>query len=137
LELCSSFVFLKITGRKRTKNIFYKLGGRGYNKDTIKKKGVDKMRNYIKVAKEKANEHQDYTKIPDYTLNALQSYVYDKIPTGGFLKSVLKNELSESFAKADSANRKALYEITCFIYNELPATCWGNEEKVKKWLANR
>lgn len=71
---------------------------------------------------------------PKYTRAALDSYVKDKIPTGGFLYAVLTNNLFEAIGRADENNRKALFEICNYIYNEMPSDCWGNKENVDEWL---
>ena len=73
--------------------------------------------------------------IPERTLDGIRRYVEDRIPPGDFLTSVLGNDLIESFSWADEENRKALFEIVRYCYNELPYGCWGSPEKVKKWLS--
>jgi hypothetical protein len=64
----------------------------------------------------------------------LKRYVENKIPTGGFLQSVLENDLFEAVARADRYNIHRIYEICDYIYNNLPYQCWGDKEKVEKWL---
>ncbi len=72
--------------------------------------------------------------IPQSTLESLERYVNDRIPTGGFLYAVLTNDLFEAVGRADEFNRAALFEICNYIYNMIPSDCWGNSEKVKNWL---
>ena len=72
--------------------------------------------------------------IPECTLDGIKRYVEDRIPPGGFLTSVLENDLTESFGRADKENREALYEIVGYVYNKIPSVCWGSPEKVEKWL---
>lgn len=64
----------------------------------------------------------------------LRRYVDDKIPTGGFLQSVLSNDLTEACVRADDINRYILFDIVKYIYNNLPMNCWGSPEKVQRWL---
>lgn len=66
----------------------------------------------------------------------LERYVQNKIPTGGFLKAVLENDLVEAFGQADDINKYRIGEIIKYIYNELPSLCWGSPEKVQNWLKN-
>lgn len=74
------------------------------------------------------------TGVPVHTLEALERYVEDRLPPGGFLMAVLEHDLFESFARADDMNRRAMEQIVAFIYNELPSACHGSQEKVNNWL---
>jgi len=65
---------------------------------------------------------------------SLKRYVDHGIETGSFLRAVLENNLSEAFSRADYINQTRLHEIVRYVYNHLPANCWGSEEKVKNWL---
>lgn len=65
---------------------------------------------------------------------ALRRYAEHRIPTGGFLQAVLENDLMEAFARADETSRANLFEIVCFVYNELPSNCYGSKDKVREWL---
>ena len=78
----------------------------------------------------------DYDKIPLATVASLNQYTDHHIAPGGFLSSVLANNLVDSFAKADDANRAALWEIAGYCHWELPSQCWGDEAKVRAWLKN-
>ena len=66
----------------------------------------------------------------------LERYVNDKIPTGGFLEAVLSNDLKEACMRADDVNQKIIFNIVKYIYNELPAICWGSPQRVNRWLSN-
>jgi len=72
--------------------------------------------------------------IPEHIKESLDAYVSERRPMGDFLCAVLENNLCESFGRADEKNRLCLFEIVSYIYNELPAPCWGSPEKVTKWL---
>lgn len=71
----------------------------------------------------------------DATMDGLVRYVEKGIPPGGFLESVLSNDLAMACAKADLANRYRLHEIVKFLFNYPPSSCWGAPEKVSRWLA--
>lgn len=47
---------------------------------------------------------------------------------------MLENDLVGAFGKADNINRAWMFDIVTFIYNEVPASCWGSREAVEKWL---
>lgn len=65
---------------------------------------------------------------------ALDRYVNHKIPTGGFLRAVLENDLKEACGRADVTNRYRLFEIVNYCYNEIPGSGWGSPENVAAWL---
>lgn len=75
--------------------------------------------------------------IPNRTIDALDRYVEQRIPTGGFLQAVLENDLVAAVSRADDQNRQALADIVQYIYNNLPLACWGSPESVKTWLEGK
>lgn len=72
--------------------------------------------------------------IPERTRASIDRYVADHVEPGGFVRAVLENNLKESFGRADSENREALFDIVCYCYNEVPLNCWGSPDRVQKWL---
>lgn len=78
--------------------------------------------------------HENYTKVPPLTLKSIDRYARERIPPGGFLRAVLKNDLRMAVAKADNRNRKALWDIVRYCMNEIPSKCWGSPEVVKEWM---
>jgi hypothetical protein len=74
--------------------------------------------------------------IPQHTKESLDRYVEHRIPTGGFLRAVLTNDLFGAVSRADQYNVVAIPDIVKYIYNQLPAGCWGSEEIVDRWLNN-
>lgn len=79
---------------------------------------------------------QKFPGVPQYTLDGLLAYWYDKTPVSSFLTAVLENNLMESFARADEYNNKAIYEICKFVYCEMPNDCHGSQEIVRRWLGS-
>ena len=79
----------------------------------------------------------DYSSVRLDVIESIMSYVEDRVPPGDFLEAVLENDLKESFERADDDNIRSMFEIVQFIYNEIPARCWGSPEKVKEWLGGR
>lgn len=73
--------------------------------------------------------------IPPHTLEGLRRYIDERMPVGGFLTSVLENDLTQAFGRADPENLACLYQIVQWVYMEAPAPCWGSPEKVAAWLA--
>lgn len=54
-------------------------------------------------------------------------------PLGGFLTSVLENDLSKGITRADSDNLRLLPAIMSFVYNRIDGRCWGSKAKVVEW----
>ena len=75
-----------------------------------------------------------YRLIKSDTIEAIRRYVDDKIGPGGFVTAVLENNLKLAVSRADLGNLQALYAIVIFVCNEIPATSWGSEEAVTRWL---
>lgn len=66
---------------------------------------------------------------------SLDRYVRDSTPTGDFLRAVLSNDLMQAMARADDENRRDLFDICDYVYNDMPSGCHGSPEIVKAWLA--
>ena len=64
----------------------------------------------------------------------LDKYARHGVPTGGFLKAVLANDLAQAVGRADEESIVELRDIVRYVYNHLPATCWGSYERVEEWL---
>ena len=69
------------------------------------------------------------------TKESLDRYAKNRIPTGGFLRAVLANDLFEAIGRADLQNRYDIFEICSYVYNKIPSTCWGSYDTVEAWLA--
>lgn len=76
----------------------------------------------------------DYDTVPSHTKEALARYVEHRLEPGGFLQSVLTNDLIGSVARADTWNKAALPDIVRFVYNRCPAGCHGSRENYEDWL---
>ncbi|MGV9205606.1 MAG: hypothetical protein ACOC44_16465 [Promethearchaeia archaeon] len=86
------------------------------------------------------NHEKHYTRkaieyhIPDYMVKGLVDYiVYGKSP-GGFLNALLRGDLFLVFAIADSNNKNAIENYVRFLHNVPPSICYGNDEKIIKWI---
>lgn len=76
----------------------------------------------------------NYDKVPTETMkHDVKNYVENGQMYGDFLYSLFSNDLMGAFSHSDLENREKLNEWTFFIYNEVPAQCWGSPEKVEKW----
>lgn len=75
--------------------------------------------------------------IKQETIRSLREYADERIPPGGFIYAVLTNDLMGAFGKADVQNRLSLFEICSYVYNEMPARCYGSKKIVAEWLAKK
>lgn len=71
---------------------------------------------------------------PPDVKESLLRYWHERIPTGGFLRAVLENNLREAFNRADGVNVLHLAGIVRWCWWELPADAWGSPERVRAWL---
>ena len=81
-------------------------------------------------------QFREFTIRPDM-IAALQRYLNEGIPTGGFLRAVLANDFQEIVAHADDDNMKQLPAYAAYVYNEIPHNCHGSYEKVDAWIETR
>lgn len=74
------------------------------------------------------------TIVVGHLLSTLRLYIDAGVPTGGFLRAVLANDLNEAVGRADSENIHRLPAIVAWIYNEAPSPCHGSYAAVDSWL---
>jgi len=77
----------------------------------------------------------DYSKYPNQSnVDGVRRYLEHGIPGGHFLTAVIENNLKEACQRADDHNRRILFEITRWFYNEAPAQSWGSPEEMQDWI---
>jgi len=82
----------------------------------------------------RTNYGVDYSGLPDHIREGFRGYIEDRTPPGGLVRACLENSLVGAFGAADEINRRRMFDIANFLYNEAPSPCWGSREKVKAWL---
>lgn len=87
--------------------------------------------------KERLGRLESWSRVPGHTQALMISYLVDRRQPGGFLGSVLTNDLFGAIGRADLQNRAAIVPIVQVIYSGFPASCWGTEEKVRRWIERR
>lgn len=75
----------------------------------------------------------DFSKAPRHE-SSYRRYVLDGGHVGDFLRNVIENDLVGAVQHADGTNEGLLAEHVTFIFNELPASCWGSEEAYRSWV---
>jgi len=73
--------------------------------------------------------------IPPYTLHDLFAYFEHGIPGGDFLMSVLTNNLFGAIGHGDVENVSRIAPICTFLHSYAPQMAFGDETKVREWLA--
>jgi len=73
------------------------------------------------------------TQIPGRMHDSLVRWVTEGRVSGHFLTAVLTNDLKEAVARADDENANALRDYVLFLYNNVPAGCFGSPERVTRW----
>jgi len=74
-----------------------------------------------------------YDRLPEQMQSAAKMYIEEGRLHSDFLRAVLENDLVESYGRADLTNQSAMKEWTMWLFNDVPANCWGDEETVEKW----
>lgn len=76
----------------------------------------------------------NYAAIPADMQGALIRYVDHGIDPGGFLGSVIDNDLEESIGRADQRNLPLIPVYVTWLVNRAPAGCHGSREKRIVWM---
>lgn len=71
---------------------------------------------------------------PSTTAQALELYLTQGIQPGSFLEGILSNNLKMACGSADRWNRSLIYDYVHFLYNYVPAICWGSPENYQQWM---
>ena len=75
--------------------------------------------------------------IPEHMQSGLSAYILDGCRPGGFLRSVLANDLKGAVGRADTTNSRLLAQYIYFLTNGAPWECWGNPTALKTWTEHK
>jgi len=73
-------------------------------------------------------------RIPDYMQEGFEGYLLYGWEPGGFLYSVITNDLMGAFAKADSLNSQIVRNYVSFLFNIAPSASCGSEANYNDWV---
>lgn len=76
----------------------------------------------------------ELARLAPHIKESLDRYLINGIPTGGFLRAVLANDLFVAVGTADDNNIVLLPLIIKYIYNNFSRTRWGSYAIVDTWL---
>ena len=80
------------------------------------------------------DSHANWALIPPHMHEGITGYVEEHRPPGSFLRAALSNDFLTAALRADEENRAALAGWAMFLYNYVPANCWGSPERVSEWI---
>lgn len=75
----------------------------------------------------------DKTLIEERFKEAIDAWVQDARPTGGFVEAVLSNDLREAIGRGDDEAIDNLPHIVAYLYNDCPRHSWGSPAAVRAW----
>jgi hypothetical protein len=77
-------------------------------------------------------------RIPEHMMGGLQRYINQGVEPGDFLFAVLAGkDLVRVCENADQENLHNLPAYASYLYNKMPASAWGSEEKVWAYMARK
>lgn len=81
--------------------------------------------------------HIDYSELPEHMRKSMEGYIEYGHEIGGFMFSILTNDLRGAVKRADIHNRFVLLAWIDFCLGELPSNSWGSVERVTAWMKSR
>ena len=77
----------------------------------------------------------DYDKIPvDYMTNGMKNYIEHGIEPGGFMYSLITNDLKGTFTHADETNGLFIKEWVEWVLWEMPHNAQGSVANVNQYI---
>jgi len=71
--------------------------------------------------------------LPAHMQDGARAYIQHGLMPGGFLFSVLCNDLHQSFCKADWSNERNMKQWAAWL-ESIPRGAWGSKESVNNWI---
>lgn len=91
----------------------------------------------VMKTEDRVTEYMENINIPEHMRPGILDYVMNGTETGHFLKALFSNDLAETFSRADGINSVMIKDYVTFMYNALPAGCWGSKETYKEWVKRK
>jgi hypothetical protein len=70
---------------------------------------------------------------PPLIAEAIEAYVLFGKPVGGFVRSILENDLYGAVLRADEHNVLAIPHIVTYVVNNVPTAACGSAHNVDTW----
>lgn len=71
--------------------------------------------------------------LPSHMVSGVMLWIMSGIRGGGFLNSIVVNDLAGAMGRADHINKEKIPDYVSFFYNDAPSGCWGSHEKASIW----
>jgi len=71
--------------------------------------------------------------IPERMMGGIERWVLYGIKPGDFLTAVLSNDLLAACQQADDENLRNIPAYIAYLYDTVPAECWGSKDKMTAW----
>lgn len=82
-------------------------------------------------------KYHDFNTGNNWLDESLENYLMYGYEPGGFLTSVLANDLSMAVVRADAWNRGNLHHIVNEVFHKMPSWAYGSYQRVKEWCADK
>ncbi len=82
-------------------------------------------------------KHPGEYNVPGHLHAGLIAYIIDHVRPGGFLQSVISNDLQGAVQRGGSVSFSYLRKIVDFMNMEAPSSCWGSVEKMESWIKGK
>lgn len=75
--------------------------------------------------------------VPPHTAEAIENYLIRGFQPGGFVTSVLANDLLGAATSCDHINKQCIIDIVKWVAAFAPVGSWGNYDNVGNWLEDK
>lgn len=83
----------------------------------------------------RGTESPEYSDLPRWFFHAVERYVENReLIDEPFFASMLVSDVKGMVEGADNVSQVALYLMLKYLYNHVPAVCFGSETAVGSWL---
>jgi hypothetical protein len=76
----------------------------------------------------------NYDMIPEHCRASMKAYIERGVPLGGFLSSIVANDLVLAAQQADQHNIYRLKDYALFLHGEAPSEAWGSAKAYQSWV---
>lgn len=82
-------------------------------------------------------KYHDFNTGNNWLDESLENYLMHGFEPGGFLTSVLANDLYFAVGRADHWNKQNLPNIVNEVIHKMPSWSYGSYQRVKEWCADK
>lgn len=75
--------------------------------------------------------------VPDHTAETIENYLIRGYHPGGFVSSVLSNDLFGACTSCDHINKQAIVDIVKWVACMVPSASWGSRQAIADWIEDK